>query len=102
MVLVVGHEHRSDLWVKIDLIVFGVDYIKWATIPGALATKPSIIYLIDNLAIGTFEFDPPAIWKVDNFERAIGVRFGFTEGKGIVGVDRQVITVFVSKGDELG
>ena len=46
--------------MKIDLIVFEVDYIKWATIPRALATIPSrrcfrVINKIDNLAIGTFE-----------------------------------------------
>ena len=93
--------------MKIDLIVFEVDYIKWATIPRALATIPSrrcfrVINKIDNLAIGTFEWDLPN-WKVDHFERATGVGFALIEGEGIGGVDRQVVMiVFVSKVDEPG
>ena len=87
--------------MKIDLIVFRVDDIEWATTPGALATKPSRIVKIDNQAIGTFEWDTPG-WKIDNLERAIGIGFGLIEGKGIGGVNRQVKPIFVSEGDELG
>ena len=70
-----------------------------------VATKPVPIFvpiLNDIQAIGTFESELLMAWNGDHFERAIGVRFLLIADKGIGGVDRHVITVFVRKVDELG
>ena len=109
-VMAVGDVLRSthENCVKIDLIAFGLDYLEYVT-SAIIATKPTLvpIILLEIQTIDTFEFEMHAVvWKGvrygDYFERAIGVRVLLIADKGIGGIDRNVITAFVRKVDELG